>query len=567
MKKVLLVPALLAGMLTAHAQSPVQIIHNCPSPAADSVDIYVFDGTNWSPAAAVSNLKFREATAYIPLPSGNANLRVAIAPNTATPSITDTLASFAVPTLAMGQSYVAYAAGELGSTFDVYYGAASATSGSGNFDVNIFHGSTDAPKVGVFTDLDAVNPVTKFSFGEFSGVATLPAQDLMVALTTDNINNLVEGFLVPLGTLNAGGAGGNVFASGYLAATGGQPAFGLFVALPDGSVLPLPQMDVSRVQIVHNSPDPAAAVADIWIFMASNGTQVGKDSAVAFRTATPFNLVPTGDYRLVVTASGATDTTAAAGAITLSLTKNVTYQGVAQGLINPSAFPGADTVNGSATAFGFSLLVDAQLQANDTNNLDAAIFHHAPDAPAVDVLVAGGAALATNVPYAGFTPNYLSIPGSGTPVVNITPTGQPSIVVGAYEVPAGALRGTAVSVFASGFLGQTPDFGLWASLPAGGALVPLTAVTSSIATEVVSNTIAFPVPAQDVINIRLNSLVNGTVTLNVFDMSGRMIANLNDREIIQGTNNFSADISALSAGNYVLRISGGAINTSIRFVK
>jgi hypothetical protein len=567
MKKVLLIPAMLVGMIAANAQSPVQIIHNCPSPGADSVDIYVFDGANWGPVAAVSNLKFREATAYIPLPSGNAGLRVAIAPNTATPSITDTLASFAVPTLAMGQSYVAYAAGELGTTFDVFYGAASGTSTTGNFDVNIFHGSTDAPRVGVFTDLDAVNPVTKFSFGEFSGVATLPAQDLLVALTTDNINNLVEGFLVPLGTLNAGGLGGNVFASGYLAGTGSQPAFGLFVALPTGAVLPLPQADVSRVQLVHNSPDPAAAVADIWIFMASDGTPVGKDSAVAFRSATPFNLVPTADYRIVVTPTGVADTTVAAGAITLSLAKNVTYQGVAQGLLNPSAFPGADTVNGSATAFGFSLLVNAQLQANDTNNLDAAIFHLAPDAPAVDVLVAGGPALVTNVPYGGFTPNYLPIAGSGTPVVNITPTGQPTIVVGAYEVPAGALRGNAVSVFASGFLGQSPDFGLWASLPAGGNLVPLTAVTSSVKTEVISNTIAFPVPAQDEINIRLNSLVNGTVSLNVYDMTGRMIANLNDREITQGQNSFSADVSALSSGNYVLKITGVSINTAIRFVK
>ena len=59
--------------LPLQQQSLVQVIHNAPDPAADSVDVYI-DGTK-----AIAGFAFRTATPFIPLLS-NVNHTVAVAP-------------------------------------------------------------------------------------------------------------------------------------------------------------------------------------------------------------------------------------------------------------------------------------------------------------------------------------------------------------------------------------------------------------------------------------------------------------------------------------------------------
>ena len=73
-----------------------------------------------------------------------------------------------------------------------------------------------------------------------------------------------------------------LFSSGVL---GGTPAFGLFAALPNGTVVELPATPVARVQVIHNSPNPTV---DVW---ANDDLLI--DNFV-YRTATPFIFVPAG---------------------------------------------------------------------------------------------------------------------------------------------------------------------------------------------------------------------------------------------------------------------------------
>ena len=80
--------------------------------------------------------------------------------------------------------------------------------------------------------------VDDLAYSDFQGYLNAPAVDLILEVTpgVDN-ETVVAAFDAPLSALS--GAGAVVFASGFLGGGAGLPAFGLFVALPDGTVIPL----------------------------------------------------------------------------------------------------------------------------------------------------------------------------------------------------------------------------------------------------------------------------------------------------------------------------------------
>ena len=80
-KQLLSLFAVAATAVVVQAQNAnVQIIHNCPTPAAGTVDIYVNLGSGFTANPLVDNLSFRSATAYLQVPAGLTNARGAIAP-------------------------------------------------------------------------------------------------------------------------------------------------------------------------------------------------------------------------------------------------------------------------------------------------------------------------------------------------------------------------------------------------------------------------------------------------------------------------------------------------------
>lgn len=580
--KMKLLFTLLAGGTTVagYSQASVQIIHNCPTPAADPVNIYVYDGTNWGATPAVSNLGFREATPFISLPSGVSTLRVAVAPVDATPSITDTLVSFAVPTLTTAESYIAMAAGEIGSTttpFNIFFGAGQQSSGASNeVDFTIFHGSTTAPGVSIFVN-DAVTPaVSNLTYGNFTGYTTLTDNaDYNVLLTLGtNINTMVEGFVAPLQTLNAGGSAGVIFASGYLTPMMGQPAFGLFLALPDGSVLTLPQIDLSRIQIVHNSPDPLVSVVDLYV--ANSSGDVIKVDDLAYKNATPFLILPSDDYRAIFCPSNSSDTTTTLVKIPFTMDKNKTYAAVAYGLANTSGnlFDHAESVNGTAVAFTVDLYDEARIQAESAGTADVLIYHHAPDAPAVDaVSQSTGITILDNLAYADRV-GYFAFPATGSTVLDITPGNDNSVIVGSFQVPLGALSNTAVSVLASGFVTTNDEnisglepFGLFAVLPTGGPFIPLANVTSIEENVTNIQTTLYPNPAVEFININIETLNNIPVHVRIMDMQGRIVMGMQDVNLVNGLNTITLNISELNNGVYQVEIFNQNMRKINKFIK
>ncbi len=581
MKRNVLFSALALGAgLTASAQTAnVQIIHNCPTPAADSVDIYVNPGTGWLPAAAVSNLKFREATGFIQLPAGIPGVRVAVAPNDATPAISDTLASFAVPNLMSGSDYVAMAGGELGSQtvpFNIFFGAAAqvGTTGPNDFDVNIFHGGTDAPGVAAFTNDDALTPVVpSLTFGNFTGMASLPANDQFLLLTLDaNFNDMVSGFSVPLATLNAGGGAGVVFASGKLNPGPNEAAFGMFVALPDGTVLELTQTDVSRIQIIHNAPDPAAASVDIYVVDPSGNVEQVEDD-FDYLEANEYAIIPSGNYRILVAPSTSTDTSTAVFAANASLVGNTTYQVFARGLVDLSGtnFANSVSVNGNNVAFNLGIWSDAHPFSDLPNLVDVAVAHQSPDAPEVDVVGSTGV-LVDDISFDEFQ-GYLTLPTIADSQVEITPSNDNNTILKTYGVPLTQLSNLGLTIFASGFF--TPDdenvtglqaFGLWVVFP-DGTVVPLTEVMSIEENQVVTGMELFPNPVVDQTTLRLNSEVAENASVRVIDITGKVVMELGEQSIEQGANTISLDMSELSSGTYYLTVQGNQIKAAKAFIK
>ena len=228
MKKVNIIMAVLMSFVFSTAS--VQIIHNSASP---TVDVYVDGGL------AIPNFEYRMATGILDLPL---EFTVGIAPAGG-----DIIAEFPF-TLADGGEYVVVATGLLGNDttpFDL--AAAGTTFGAmeGNVGLNVYHGSTDAPSVDILADGDVL--VSDLMYGQFSGYVEVPANDYTIGIAPTGGDSIAD-FIAPLSGLGSGSA--VVFASGFL--SGDDPAFGVFAALEDGTVIGLESGNLSNFNVNNN---------------------------------------------------------------------------------------------------------------------------------------------------------------------------------------------------------------------------------------------------------------------------------------------------------------------------
>jgi hypothetical protein len=452
----------------------VQIIHNSPEP---NVDIYA------NGAKLLDNFVFRTATPYIDVPAG-VNINIGVAPSTST-SADDAIATFPVQFQA-GKTYVVVAAGVVGGAkpFNLYvYDMAKETASDDNVGILFFHGSPDAPEVDIMTGGNVV--FGNIEFGEFSQLANVPAGSYQLDVTPGNDNStIVASYNADLSFWK--GRTAVVFASGFF--SGGKPAFEPWVALSNGGTFPLKAVPVAdtkaKVQIIHNSPDPAAASVDIYV----NGALLLDN--FGFRKATPFVEVPVGVTVNIGVAPG--NSTSAADAIAtfpVVFQAGKRYIAVANGLL--SGTPG----------FGINIFDMGREQATAPGNFDLAVLHGSPDAPAVDVAARSIGTLISNFEYGEFA-NYLSLAPS-TYYLDIKPAGSPAIVA-TFEANVSGLAGKSGIAIASGLLGGTPGFGIIVVL-ADGTVVQLP--TAKIARlQVIHNS---PTPTVDI-------WVNGSLFVNDF---------------------------------------------------
>lgn len=456
---------------TSFADARVQVIHNSADPAADIVDVWLND------ILLIDNFKFRTATPFIDAPAG-VEFTISIA-NPKSESAAEAIWSQDY-TLADNETYVIIANGivdamgaDVEKTFNLYVydmGQEEASS-NGNTDVMVFHGSVNAPVVDVVEiGKGAGTVIDNLTYGDYTGYLSLPTDDYILELRSQNGQDGIVAYSAPLQTLGLENAALVTVASGRLGNSDYFADFGLWVALPTGGdLIPLPEFTPgnARVQVIHNSADAAAEMVDVWL-----NDELLLDNFM-FRTASPFVDVPTG-INLNIAIQGP-ESTSAENPIWSNdyvLEDDMSYILVANGIVSGSGYS-------PATPFDIWVYDMGREEASASANTDILVFHGSTDAPTVDVVEigAGAGTIINDLMYGDFE-GYLELPTADY-VLSITDAAGENSVV-SYSAPLSTLGldGAALVTVASGFL--TPEnnsngeaFGLWVALPTGGDLIAL----------------------------------------------------------------------------------------------
>ena len=505
----------------------VQVIHNSADMAADTVDVWLND------QLLLDNFAFRTASPFIDAPAGTP-FDISIQGKNSTDTV-NAIAQYTY-TLTGGEKYVIVASGIVSGSgyspatpFDlhVYNMGQEMAMNSGETDVMVFHGSTDAPIVDVKeVAAGAGTIVDNAAYGDFSGYLNLPTADYSLQIRDSSGMNTVAQFGAPLSTLNLADSALVVLASGFLnpANNSNGPAFGLYAALPTGGdlvQLPAEPISTARVQVIHNSADIAADTVDVWL-----NDQLLLDN-FTFRTATPFIDAPANELlNIGIAPSNSTSWNQSFRIKQVSLTGNQTYIVITGGIISTSGYM-------PAKPFYVNVYPGAREVADDAAKTDILVHHGSTDAPVVDVAETSVPAgtLVSALEYENFD-GYLSLDPMDY-VLAIKDNASGNTVV-SYDAPLQSLnlQGSAITVIASGFLSPSSNsngeaFGLYVATSMGGELIPLPETTSSGVEETENSFAVYPNPADNYLNIKLENASEATSTINIYDLSGKQVLSQN----------------------------------------
>ncbi len=242
----------------------VQVIHNSADAAASTVDIYLNGGM------LIDDFDFRTASPFIDAPA-EVGINIGIAPANSM-SVADTITSFDL-VLAANEKYVVTANGIVSATgynpspafgLNIFATGREEASQSGNTDILVMHGSTDAPPVDVVA-VGVGTIVDDISYGEYNAdYLEVGTADLTLEIYDASGTTLVATFSAPLSTLSLDDSALVVVASGFLdpSQNSNGDAFGLFVALPSGgSLIALPVvtgLEINEVKSFNIYPNPVS---------------------------------------------------------------------------------------------------------------------------------------------------------------------------------------------------------------------------------------------------------------------------------------------------------------------
>lgn len=555
----ILLLSLLTGTLFAQTAA-VQVIHN--SPDAGDVDIYV------NGAVAIPALSYLDATGFVEIPV-NATIAVGLAGSGNPLPGTDVGLN-----LTQDETYLVFAVGAIDTTnynttvangngvsagFGyLFFEGHDTTATAGNVSLTAVHGAIDADTVDILANGAVV--VDDIAYPGAQGVLTIPTQDYVLQVTPYNDNETVAGsFVADLDGLNLDGQGIVVFAGGFLdpaANNDGEP-FGLFAVTKGGAVLPLSAPGNSRVQVIHNAADVAAASVDIYVDLK---TDTVKFEDVPFRGALPFTDLPTGyEIEIVVALPTSTDITdGVVQTFPATLEDGESYYVIAQGIL-PANLGDYDTMtNMGEVEFTLVIGTGAREEANDPANFDLEVFHGSTDTPPVDVAANGDfdSPVVSNLSYTGFN-GYLELPPAVYDLgVGESPVNGEADVLATFRADLSAAAGGAGILLASGFLDPTANnsgeaLGLLFVLPNGDAnLLPL--ATSIRDLEQNNELISFyPNPATSSATLSYEVREAGEVSVQMLDAQGRAVLS-RSMEQVPGSHRMTLDTEGMSRGVHLV---------------
>jgi hypothetical protein len=399
----------------------VRVIH--ASPDAPAVDVYV-DG-----AIAIENLAFGEATDWIPLPGGEYQVQVAPTGTSADDAVIDAMLA-----LEGGTYYDVAAVGEVANIAASVTVVDASPVADGMTRVRVIHASPDAPAVDVAVT-DGPVLFSDIAFPDASEYAEVDAgtYDLQVRPTgTEDVALDLPGVALDAGVVY------DIFAIGTLA--DGTLSVLPLATTPEAAVASGEMVGEAMVRVVHASPD--APEVDIYL----NGELAIE--GLAFGTATDLVALPGGDYQVQVTPAGA-DASEAVIDATLTLEAGKAYQVAAvRELINIQA-----------------AVVEINLEEVAEGQARIQVVHASPDAPGVDVAVAGGPVLVEDLEFPNAS-GYLEV-DAGTYDLQVRPTGTEDV---ALDLPGVVLEaGVVYDVIAIGTLADgTLNVMVLQAMPMGG---------------------------------------------------------------------------------------------------
>ncbi|KAB1158181.1 DUF4397 domain-containing protein [Flavobacterium luteum] len=540
----------------------VQIIHNSADAANRFVDVYL------NGQILINDFNFRTASKFINIPA-ETPITISVAPSSST-SDSESFYTF-TETLTNNKKYIIVANGNTSTSgytpnqpfgFSIFDQGREIASNTGNTDILVNHGATDAPIVDIVeTSVPAGTIVDNISYNSFnSNYLELPTEDFTLNVTDTNGTTVLKTYLALFESFNFSGKALTIVASGFLdpSQNNNGPEFGLWVATSlGGNMIPLQlkeQIFTSRVQIIHNSPDAANALVDVYL----NGEILLDD--FKFRTATEFMDVPAETtITISIAPSTSTSDTESFYTFTETLASDKTYVMVANGITSTTGY----TPN---QPFGLSIFDQGREIASNTGNTDILISHGATDAPIVDIIETSipAGTIVDDISYNSFNSNYLEL-STANYVLDVRDITGINIIA-SYSAPLATLnlQGQALTVVASGFIDSLQNssgspFGLWAALASGGDLIELE--NANLKTEGFSNNMftIFPNPVSSILNISIpkDKKIYGT---RIVDATGRTIKN--DTLV----KNNSIDISNLSNGIYMLSIEIDGGNYNKKFI-
>ncbi|MEQ9063057.1 MAG: DUF4397 domain-containing protein [Vicingaceae bacterium] len=539
----------------------VQAIHNCPDPAAATVDVWI-DNTK-----LLDDFDYKSASPYIDAPAGTS-----FTLSVCTPTSTDTTNAIFQKsfTLASGTAYTVVASGGLAQTgstaFDLraYAGQEQAANqGMSEVSVNIIHGSYDAPAVDIYEiQVPAGALATGVSFGQDLGAYTnLPAADFDIQVRTST------GVVAAEFDVNVSGFADSaitVLATGYLdpmSAVGNEP-FGLIAVFPNGTVATLPSQAITpaRLQVIHNAAATDAGTVDVWLNDGPNPLLDDFD----FRTSSPFIDAPAGEFFDVSIAGPmSTDTANALFRETFILESGKTYIVIASGNIGTGSYT-------PAAPFSLEVVSDARETSMTSGNVDVLVWHGSTDAPTVDVVetLVGAGTIVDDISY-GESQGYLDLGATEYALEVRDETG--ATTVAKYYADITTLADQAITILASGYLTPSNNnngeaFGLWVALPSGGALLELGVITGIEEKSSISEAILFPNPVEQLVTLNFNSEEAGIEILRIVNMNGQVVYS-EQRAVQTGVNTVSLNLSNLESGNYILALGSEQSASTVRFIK
>ena len=396
----------------------------------------------------------------------------------------------------------------------------------------------------------------------------LPTADYPISVVAGNTT--VATYSAPLQTLGLANSALTVLASGFLnpAVNSNGKSFGLWAALPAGGKLvelPLISNTSASVQVIHNAADLAADTVDVWISSAPTG-KVKLLNKFAFRTASPFVSAPAGTpLRVVVTPKNSTDTLVKVKSFTFNLKADEKYILIANGIVSASGY----TPSSAVAPFNLHVFAPAQQTASVSTNTDVLVYHGATDAPTV-AIKSGTSTLIPDISYSQYnSAGYLKLPTADYPISVVAG----STTVATYSAPLQTLGlgNSAITVLASGFLNPAVNsngksFGLWAALPSGGKLVELPIVTGIKDINFKKDNLRlYPNPASNNVSIELNSAVNETISLKMYDAKGAIVKESLEA-LVFGKNTIELNLTGLEKGIYFIQLFNSNTGSSGRII-